>query len=419
MSIKAGSIVTIAGRNVVDRLQSAGLGNSQIPITTIYETGNDLAVDKVPGEPDFTFSMTSWDVTTDMMAFLTGAVGDVAANLPPGNADAAGTEYRWENVVPVNITSPWKRDTGSQGGHIKAGLIIPGYSPTRLRYNFGVTDMASQEVELAGGAFYYAETAPVEEYASADGTAVAFATAESARALRIGGAGGTDFTRVFGVLVNNVIQVRGVDYVESIVAADTGQSAITTITFPVAPVVSTKIRFCYFTETAKTVPQALNADTTIKPGAVRGRDIIVRLDPDGDDLRFGGVQTLELEATVAGETERELGNPDPTGRSNTGIDTTGTVTTRPKDIDAFFTALSQVTGIAKTEVFGYFNNNTIPVLIDIRNPKDPSEILKSIFIEDGQFQPPGTPARVNAPTDFAFPFSSVKGTFSEFKGGRS
>jgi hypothetical protein len=84
MSIRAGSIVTVAGRNVVDRLQSAGLGDARIPIETVREIGNDLVVDKVPGEADFTFSMESWDVSTDLMAFLHGKIGNQVANQPPG-----------------------------------------------------------------------------------------------------------------------------------------------------------------------------------------------------------------------------------------------------------------------------------------------------------------------------------------------
>lgn len=418
MSIRAGSIVTVAGRNVVDRLQSAGLGDAQVPIETIREVGNDLVVDKVPGEPDFSFSMESWDVTTDMMAFLTGATGDQAVNLPPGNGDPAGTEYRWENCRPINLTSPWKSDTGSQGGHIGAGVIIPGYYPTRLRYSFGVTDNAVQEVELAGGSYYYSQAPPVEEYAAGDGIVAAFSTSEAARSLRIGGAAGTTFRRVFGVLVNGTVQTRNVDYTESIVAADAGQPAVATITFLVPPPNGADVRFCYFTNVPKALPQAVNADATIKPGAVRGRNIVVRIDPDGVDARLPGVQTMELEATVDGDVERELGNPDPTGRANNGTDVTGTVTLRPKDIPAFYNALKLVTGVDTDEVYDYFYQNIVPVQIDIQNPKNVGQILKSLYVEQGQFQPPGTPARVNSATDFAFAFNAVNGTFSEFKGGR-
>jgi hypothetical protein len=419
MSVRAGSIVTVAGRNIVDRLQSAGLGDARIPVETVREIGNDLVVDKIPTEPDFTFTMESWDVSTDLMAFLHGKIGNQTANQPPGYTDAAGTEYRWENCEFVNVTSPWKRNTGSQGGNIQAGLLIPGFYPTRLRYRFGVTDMAVQEVELAGGSYYYAETPPVEETAAGNGVLTAFATSESARALRLGGPSGTTFQRVFGVLVNGVLQVKDVDYVESVPGGTgAGASAITTITFTTPPANLAQIRFVYFTETAKALPQSVNADATIKPGAVRGRNINVILDRDGANVRLPGLQTFELEATIEGEVEREMGNSEITGRVINGTDTTGTATVRPKDIDAFFHAMNLVTGVDRDEVYGYFNLETVPVDIEIQDPRDPGTILKTLYVEDGQFQPPGTPARVNSPTDFGFQFNSVNGTFSEFKGAR-
>ncbi len=417
MSIRAGSIVTVAGRNVVDRLQSAGLGDARIPIETVREIGNDLVVDKIPGEPDFTFSMESWDVSTDLMAFLHGKIGNQTVLEPPGHGDADGTEYKWEDCQYVNITSPWKNNVGSAGGNIGAGLLIPGYYPTRLRYRFGVTDNAVQEVELAGASYYYAKVAPIEEIAAGNGALTTFATAESARALRLGGPAGTTFQRIFGVLVNGVLQVRGVDYTET-TAAVGAASGVASIVFTVPPAAAAQIRYVYFTEVAKAYPQAVNADATVKPGAVRGRNIVVRLDPDGDDVRLPGIQTFELEATVEGEVERELGNPEPTGRSINGTDVTGTLSIRPKDKDAFFRMMNLITGRLEAEVFDYFNLESVPVQIDIQNPKDPGTILKSIFIADGQFQPPGTPARVNAPTDFSVSFNSVNGTFSEFKGGR-
>jgi hypothetical protein len=152
---------------------------------------------------------------------------------------------------------------------------------------------------------------------------------------------------------------------------------------------------------------------------VRGRNIVVLVGVDGSQVKLPGVQTFELTATIDGAVDREMGNADPIGRTINGTDVTGTVTVRPKDITAFFTMLSEVTGVANDEVYGYFNESSIPVEIQIQNPKNPGEIIKSIYMTDGQFQPPGTPARVNSPTDFAMQFNSVTGSFSEFKAGRA
>lgn len=417
MSVRAGSIVMVGGRNVVDRLQRAGLGNAQVPIETIREIGNDLVVDKVPGEADFTFSFESWDVTTDMMAFLSGKMGTQPVADPPGAGDAAGTEYRWEDTGFVNVISPWKINTGAQGGNIGGGLVIPNYYPTRLRYRFGVTDNAVQEVELAGASYYYAQAAPVEEIATSDGAALDFVTSEAARAHRLGGRAGTTFKYIMGVMVNGVPQIEGTDYTIGAAPAD-GASGPVTIRFIVPPPNGAVVRYTYFSEVGKTYPQAVNADATVKPGAVRGRNIVVLIGTRPNQIRFGAVQTFELEATKDTEVDREMGNPDATGRSVNGIDTTGTVTIRPPDVPHFFAALSQATGVATDEVFGYFNQDITPVEIQIQNPKNPGQILKTVYIPDGQFQPPPMDARVNTSTDFAMAFNSASGTFREYKGAR-
>src|SRR3954466_10741472 len=123
MSVHAGSILTVGGANVIDRIQSAGLGDVRIPIETIREVGNRLVVDKIPGEPDFTFTMESLDVSTDIMALLTGKVGAQAEPAgAPGAADAAGTEYKWLDATGcLNVTSPWKDAVNDAAGNIIAG----------------------------------------------------------------------------------------------------------------------------------------------------------------------------------------------------------------------------------------------------------------------------------------------------------
>lgn len=413
MSVHAGSILTVGGNNVIDRIQSAGLGDVRVPIETIREVGNRLVVDKVPGEPDFTFTMESLDVSTDMMALLTGKVGAQDPASPPGGADPAGTEYKWDDCGPINIASPWKDPATGAAGNIVAGHLIPAYYPTRIRYRFGVTDNSTQEVELGGGSFYYAGGAPVEEYATGDAIETTFVTADPTIQHRKGGAGGTTFRNVFGVLVGDVVQIEGVDYTVS-----GGDGAPATITFAVAPPVGKLVRFAYFTTAAKTYPQTVHASTVIKPGAVRGRNIDLFLGSGVARQRIGSLQNVELEATVDGEVERELGSDEPVGRVINGRDCTGSLTVRSKTAQAFLGFLSKVSGVAVDEVFGYFNQQPIPLEVQIQNPKNPGQILKTLYVSDAIIQVPGTPARVNTPTDFAVNFDSQFGTFSEFKGAK-
>jgi hypothetical protein len=413
MSVHAGTILHVAGNNVIDRIQSAGLGDVRLPIETIREVGNELVVDKIPGEPDFTFSLESLDVSTDLMAFLTGKVGASASAAAPGSGDASGTEYKWEDCEYVNITSPWKDPTTGSAGVVTAGHLIPGFYPTRVRYRFGVTDNAVQEVELAGGSFYYGKFPPVEEYATGNGSAVAFVTSENTVKHRKGGAEGTEFRNVFGVIVNGVLQVEGIDY-----EVTGGDGSPATITFDVAPPNGHLVKFAYFTETAKAWPAPVHASNVTKPGAVRGKNIAIYIGAGSARTRFASVQSIELEATVDGEVEREMGSDEIVGRTINGRDCNGTITIRAKDAAAFFNVLEDITGVSQDEIYGYFNLNSVPMEIEIQNPKNTGEILKTIYVADAQFQPPGTPARVNQPTDFQLQWASKDGTFSEFKGGR-
>lgn len=412
MSVHAGNIVTVGGQNVIDRVQEAGLGDVKIPIESIRECGNPLIVEKVPGEPDFTFTLNSLNVGTEVMAFLTGKLGVASASAGyPGFEDAEGTEYDWEDCEFVNLLSPWT-DPDSKTGEVDGSMIIPAYYPTRATYRFGATDNSTQEIELGGGSYFYAENAvAVEQFETGNGAAKEYETDTKAIYYRIGGSEGTTFRSVFGVLVNGEVQTEGIDYTVTGGAEHPGSEA--TITFTEAPASEADIRFCYFDgESSTTYPQTSHVSTLVLPGAVRGRNIKVYVDSN----RIGGIQTAELNATIEGEVERELGTEEIVGRTVNGTDTNGTVTIRSKNKSAFYDVMEKVTGVDREEVFGFFNLSTVDLQMQIENPKNPGQILKTLRVKDAQFQPPGTPARVNSPTDFSFGFESQSGTFAEVKG---
>lgn len=417
MSVHAGTIVHVGGNNVIDRIQSAGLGDAQQQFDVIREVGNDQVVDKVPGDPDFTFTLESLDVSTELEAWLTGKLGTALADpaAGPGAADAAGTGYSWLDGKNVNIASPWKDPVSGQAGAVVAGHILPGYYPTRIRYEMGVTDNAQMTVELGGGSYYYALHPPVEQLEVGDGVQTDFPTTDPAVGQRIGGAAGTTFRHIFGVLVNGVLQVEGLDYTQAgpQVAPANG---VATLTFLNPPPNNADIRFLYFTTAARAFPQAVHADTIVKPGAVRGRNICVYLGDGGQRVKLGGVQSFNLEATVDSTVDREFCNEDPTGRTVNGRDTTGQVVVRSKDAAAFMGLLSKITGVPAGEVVGWLNLNDVPLTIEIQNPKNPAEVLKTLRVDDAIFTVPGTPSRVNSPTDFTLQYQSRTGDYTAYKG---
>lgn len=415
--IPAGSIVHVGGKTVINRLQDAGLQDPRVPTQTVYETGNDLVVGKILTEADFRFQLTSWDVSTALMALLHGKSAALGTLL--GAADAAGTVYKWEDCQFVNVTSPWKSDTGSDGGHVTAGVVVPNLYPTALSYRLGVTENAQMQATLSSGAYYMTEGYPMEETAAGDGAQVAFVTSESARVYRIGGAGSTRYQHILGVMVNGVPQIPNIDYVESGGAAPEAVGGMTpvTITFVTAPPVGAVVKFVYFSTAAHAIPQADNLGTNITPAAVRGRDISLLIgDPQASPLQVFGAQTFELQASNTGQLQRQMGTYDPIGYAKTGIDTNGTITVEPKDIGHLFEGLSEMLGVDRSEVFGYINQHTVPLTAVIHDPTNPANIIKSIFVPDAKFQAPGENARVQQVTQFPIRWESETGTFHEVKG---
>ncbi len=413
--IPAGSIVHVGGRTVINRLQDAGLQDPRVPTQTVYETGNNLVVGKILTEADFRFQLTSWDVSTDLMALLEGETAALGAGIADG--DAAGTIYRWEDCGFINVCSPWKTDTGSQGGHVTAGVVVPNLYPTALSYRLGVTDNAQMQATLSTGSYYMAEGYPLEELATGDGATVAFVTSEPAMVNRIGGAGSARYQHVYGVMVNGIPQIPGVDFTESGGAAPDAAATAVTITFAVAPPAGAVVRFCYFSTTAHTIPQADNLPATVtRPAAVRGRDITLLIGTPSTAPQLYGVQQFTLDASVSGQLQRQMGTYDPIGFANTGIDTNGQITMEPKDIDHLFSAMSLFLGIDKDEVYGYINQYTVPLTAVIHQPDNPANIIKSIYVPDAIFQAPGESVRVQQVTQFPIRWESQTGTFREIKG---
>jgi hypothetical protein len=421
MTVKAGDIVTVAGHTVLQRLQTQGLTNAKIPIFTAREIGNDLVVDKVPQEPDFTFSMESLAVDNSIEAILHGGVSTgPAPNQGAGQADPDGTEYTWQSSQMINILSPWKDPERFASGNVVAGHIIPGYFPSKISYKFGVTENATTTAELRGGMFYYGDgMAPTEDvFVGATGTQD-YVTAEPAVQYRVGGVLGTTFRAALGVVVNGAWMVEGEDYTVA-GGGEKAAAAPITVTFTNYTVkTNDQIRVAYFTTNAHSYPDTVHEDSIVLPGAVRGRNICVSVASGGGSSwqRVFGIQTFTLDASFDITPERELCNDELIGFTVNGTDCTGTLTIHAKDYNAFFLFLRQSTGLdTDQEVIGFINRNPMKLKIEIQDPRNPGSVLKTLYVPDAVFDIPATPARVNAVVDFSLNFDSLVGTYSAFKG---
>lgn len=417
MAIRAGQILHLGGDNVViDRLQSAGLGDINIGSDVIRETGNPNNVDKVLQDPDFTFTMESLDVSTEIEALLAGSMTGGAA-LPDG------TMWRFSDLSCMHIASPWKDESTGSAGVIDSGVLLPNYYVSRASYRFGVNDNAGETFELAGSQVYMALRNPTVEHIVSTG-ASAYTTANPAIRHRVGGYSSTEYKYVFGVIVDGEIKIEGSDYEVS--TSGTTEEEVATVTFLSGsiPANNANITLAYFDDQAPSFPtdSSTHPAATVKPGAVRGRDIRVRVHVPASGaeasgaVTLNGVQSVTVEGTRTTEQEREMGTLLPISRTVTQQDVNGDMGVHPATQQHLFLLLRRITGVASGEPISVLNEYPVGLEIQILNPKNRSTVLKTIWIPDAKFQIPGVPARAGAVTDFTLRWESSRGEFYIYKG---
>jgi hypothetical protein len=416
MAIRGGQILHLGGSaTVIDRLQSVG-ADVNIGSDTIREVGNYLNVDKVKQDPEVTFSMESFDVSTEAEALLSNRLDDA-------NADADGTEYLFSEMGALNIISPWKDEAAGSAGTIDGGVILPGYYCSRASYRFGVDDNAGVTFELAGSDQYLARFVPQNERFTGNGASASFTTTASAVRHRVGGYDSGEMKYVLGVVLNGNTQVEGSDF--TVTPSAGGAAEVMTVTFATTPATNAKIEVAYFASgVTASFPQTIHPDAVTKPAAVRGRDIkaYVHLPASGYEasgrVRLPGIQSVTVDAQKQTTLEREMGTLLPIGRTVESTDVTGDMGVHPAGQTAFFKLMRQITGVDAVEVVGILNDFPIGLEIEILNPKDRSQTLKTLFIEDAKFQVPGTPARAGAVVDFSINWESAEGELKVYKGAK-
>ena len=416
MAIRGGQILHLGGSaTIIDRLQSAG-ADVNIGTDTIREVGNYLNVDKVSQDPDITFSMETFDVSTEAEALLSGRLDDA-------NADADGTEYLFSEFKALNIISPWKDEAAGSAGTVDGGVILPGYEATRASYRFGVEDNAGVTFEVSGSDQYLARFVPQNEILAYGGGSPSAQISASAVLHRVGGYDSGEQKYILGVVKNGQTQIDGTDYTITPSAGAGAEKAV--VTFADAPSASDKVEVAYFASAVTaSFPQTIHPTTTVKPGAVRGRDIkaYFQLPASGYEasgrVRLPGVQSVTVDAQKQTTLEREMGTLLPIGRTTESVDVTGDMGVHPAGQAAFFKLMRQITGVDALEVVGVLNDFPIGLEIEILNPKDRSVTLKTLYVNDAKFQVPGTPARAGAVVDFTINWESKDGELYIYKGAK-
>lgn len=386
MAIKAGQILHSGNDSVIiDRIQTGGPGTLNIPTEKIYELGNYQSVATVRDIPDLSFTLESFDVSTEIEALLTGA-------LPTAPLDLATARL-------LDIASPFKagKDAADPFKVISA-VGIPGLMLESASYRFGLRDNARQTIGLRGDSIFYSPGAIYIDKAMGTGIAAqSIVTAHPAQ--KYVDANGA--RRVLSVTVGNRRLAFGPDYSVTEGAIVLG-AAVATVTLTAAVPVTTEVRVMYSSPDVRVYPQTVHDDVTVKPAAVRGKDIDVYiggydpLDIPGSQIhKWTSVQDANIDWRVTLERDEEFGNYFAVANDFDVPAVTGSIGLKPRDPDELFAKIRAITGVTDvTQVVG--PNTAVPLALDvvIKDGANAGAPLKRFHVPDARFSVPGFSGRI-------------------------
>lgn len=395
MAIKAGNIVHVGNETVViDRIQTAGPGNLNIPTEKIYELGNYLSVATIRDIPDLTFSMDSLDVSTEIEVMLSG-----------GGNPATGIDL--STCVPIDIASQFKPGISATSPYaVISSVALPFLYMESMSYKFGLRDNAQQSVSLKGDSIYYNPGSTYVQTVVGSNTAnQVVATAQPAYAYT--GDGST--RRVLSVTVGSNRLTKGADYTE-VYGTITAGAAISTITVLAAVPATSSIRIIYSSPTAKSYLQAVHATTAVKPAAVRGKDIDVYVGGYTSPYKWGSVQSVNMDWRATLEKDEEFGNYYATSQGFDVPTVNGAIEIKPTDPAALLAKIRAATGVSDPyAVLGAQSSAPLEMNVVVKDPTT-AAVLKRFKVPDARFTIPGYSGRVQTKLNVTLNFESDGGT---------
>lgn len=400
MAIKAGQILHDANGFVVDRIQTGGMGNLNIPEEKIYELGNYLTVATVRDIPDLTFDVESLDVSTELEAIITDQVGL-----------AAGGEIDFTDAKPLDVLSPFKSAQGAF--NTIRGVVIPYLTLENVTYRMGNRQNATQQFSLRGDSVYYVPGSPYyQEFVVVAGGPYTFTN--TALPYNEGG----DTLYALSVCYVNVDGTSGRmffgdDYTNTTTGFTLTAAGLSKV------VAGSQLRVVYGSATAATYNQAVHQGVAVKPAAVRGKDIDVYI---GDETattftRWTGIQSFEVSRRVNLDNDEEFGNAHYVSQDYDTADVTGSITVRPRDVTDLWNKIHEVSDVPSNEVVGPFTSTFLPVEVRISDP-DTGAVVKTLYVPDARFQVPGVQGRVQQKLEVTFNFTSDGGSLLVYNGDR-
>jgi hypothetical protein len=405
VAIKGGQILHVGnGVAVIDRIQSGGPGQLNIPTEKINELGNYKSVATVRDTPDLTFTLESFDTSTEVEELLV-----------PGSDPAVGIDLA--RSLPLDIASQFKAgEKSALPAQVTTSVALPYLTLEQMSYRFGLRDNATQTATLRGDTIFYNPGATYVEVHDGTNTAdQTIVTAHPAYEVAEGEA-----RRILAVTVGDKRLAYGADYTESYATVTNG-AGVTTITIADPVAVDAEIRVVYSSPDVTSYPQTVHPDTTVKPAAVKGRDIEIYVGgydpadrPGSQQYRLNSVQSVNVDWRVQLEKDEEFGNYYAVAQDFEVPTVNGSIDIKPRDNADLLSLLRKVTGVSDPlKVIGA--STAVPLTLDvvIKNPET-GDTIKRLHVPDARFSAPGYQGRVLQKMTVSLPYESDEGTLLVF-----
>ena len=401
MAIKAGELIHVGNMVLLDRLQTAGPGQLNIPTEKIYELGNYESIATVRDTPELTFTGESFDVSAELEAMLTG--GDF-------DADAAGTEYDIATAKVQDLVSQFKAGRDApEPFDVVASVAMPYLYLESLSYNFGIQDNASQSFTLRGDSIFYSGgSAYVEDFEGTDTANQVLELANEAQAYNGDTTAGVRYALSVCLVESQERLVPGVDYTEDV---NLGTTEIT-----ILEATTDTVRVVYQSDVVAQYPSPSHAAVSAtRPAAIKGRDIEVRVGGTAITDRWSSIQNITVDWRAQLEPDEELGNQQVVSMDFDVPEVDGTVEIRPRNAQELIARIHEISGVSAGEVVGAYQSVVLPITILLHSPDD-GAVLKTLEIEDARFTLPGYSGQVEQKLNVTIPFESEGGNLKVYKG---
>lgn len=414
MAIRGGQILSYAGGFLVERAQSAGVTNFNIPQTPVKELGNFKNVEIVRDTPTLTYDIESLDMGTSLEA--------ITNHITPSSV-SDGQALDFTQAIPFDVVSPFRSNQGAFD--ITKGVVVPYLTLASVSYRFGVGANATQTFSYQGDAPYFIPTIPYQQsFPMVNGAAHTYTLSHTAIAYTETGA-----TRhVVSVCMKNLTNFATKRlFFASDGTTATGDFTDTTGGFTILadqsadfPASSSVVEVTYGSTAAETLNAGVNTPSTVLPGALRGKDVHVKVWTGAATpvaVSWSGVQSIQTDWKANLQADDELGNPNHVDYTYDIPDVTGNIVVRPSNPTDLQAKIAQIANVGTTVIAGYTTSVGCQVDIALKDP-DSGDTLKTIYIPDARFTIPALDPKVDTRLDVTFNFQSDTGSMLVYKGDR-